>query len=1091
MSDIYVVPDRPDATLATPGERADALVALKAREAAQKAAVTAQSSAATALDAQAQTEAALPGEVAARAAGDAALGASIFDLASAVPSMAPVQSVAGQMGAIDDQTLRVALGIGTFRTRLAAIVAAIPLVVTSITTLGFSQMDDRGGAAYQRVSSATPGGFTDATGGTWAIVGEKLTPYQFGALGNGGNDRTALLDWWAAIHVASTQFGAQYPASQARVGIVPPARFRASPVLQLSSESTGTTIIGSGPASMLDGVELHVGGNRARVSNVGLTGASAWGLRLYGRYRRQAQIDNVWVRDKLYAYSIEGPGSGDLWINVKAEKSTCGLLCVDTLNSQFVNCEFDQPVATVAGLTGGLGGVGIRQLAGGQLKLSNCSAAGIRASMLITSQTRRQSYECYYSQLTLAGVGRSRILPILGVTDNGSGLARLQTSQAWAVSSIADRGARFIGRSPQGARLTITGSGGSITSLKAGFSELLPLVGDVPTSIAWQGSAAATAQAIAAAITTGTATHCWAALAVGDDLIVVAVDQYRPMDNLTLTISGIGGAGSASAAFSTMAHADIGFSVSQNSAAGSITSLLAGTTQLLSAPVSWVEDGVTLPPTSAVQTAINIAASINAGQAVHGYFAYAISGRVWLMAPVADGLAAHWRSLTPTISGGLSISFPTYAAVQTTAAADFVKGDSLGISGSTGYDGIAEVLQREDASTFGIFLTVAGTMTPGGSAWHPNRLIDGDRSLLVTSGLSAYDGTVDIVGAGDTWVDINRAYTADATGTLAAWGNDLEVLVDDGALRCNDLFWHGGNINYTFIASGYNFRFKGTRLKSHIWFDPQISTILHIARISIEGDMRGRDADALTDTKIGGAIKGWSAFGHRDDSGAASAGTGYLLFAVPDATAGRQNNRAASFNAQRIRENGTIEWTVGGFSQTLNYAQLSVFGHRLRRPTNLPTPTNTIDAVAAGAGSPALIAAVGESNAGLALAAAGAGDLDLRSGGGTSRIARFRSAPGAPAGPNYLQVTAGASGSPVVVTANGTDANPALHLGTVGNEVRFLGIPRLPLYLRSTLPSPTGAPRIVAISDPAAGKSRVVFDAGSWRYFDDSVVALT
>ena len=1060
--------------------------ALVARDEAMQARAAAEAAALA-------TEALLPTERDERAAGDAAVLAQVNALQAAVPSMSPVQSVAGQTGAIQDQPLREALNIRVFPSRAAAASTAIPAYVTAITTTGFTFVDLRGGAAYQRAANQaaplTPGGFRDIGGTAWEIVGEELNPYQFGAQGLGADDRAPITEWWAAIHMTATSFGAQYPSNRMRTGFVPPTRFAAiGETLQLVSYSTGVTVRGCGPASMLDNIEIHCGGNRASVNNVWFVGASAWGFRAFGARRRFGSFKNLMARNKLYGLAFEGPGGGDALADSKTEQCTAGFLIGDTLDMHVADCTFYQPVASISGLPGGMGGVGFRQLAGGQLKTSNVAAAGIRASMLVTGSTRRQSYECYHSNLSLAGLtgGRLRALPILGITNNGSGRARLQTSLSWTLASIADRGGRFLTRTPQAATVTISGAAGSIISVKAGFAEILSIAVDVPPPVAYAGSAAATAAAVAAAIRAGSGVHGWAAFANGADLTVLATDPYRPMDNLRLEVTGTGGMASPVAAFGAITHGDSVVEISTQSTTGTLASVLAGGVDILGAPVAWNEGGTT---SAANLTAAAVATQINAGTSTHGYGAYAIDNHCYLIAPLADGDAAQWRTVVPTVTGGLRATTPSYAAITMASAADFARGQTIGVSGSTGgYDGHAEVVHVESSTVACIQHYVVGTVSTAGFAYHPNRLIDGDKNLSISTGVSAYDGSVDIEAAGETWVDVSRDYTVNATGTLNAYNWDLEVIIADGAVRSNDFFFTGGNINYMYLGSCYNWSFGNTRYKSKVWAEPQINQSLHINRISFSGSGRGRDADALIDVKIGGAIKGWSTEGYRDDSNSSNAGNGYRASVLPDSTGGWLNNRAARLTSSRVKEGGVIEHVVGGNTAQLLANEYTLFGHRIRKPSNVTSPVNGIDIISGGSGSGVGVNARGEADVLLSLAAAGGADVQVCSASGASRSLRIRPATGQPTNPNHVVVQAAASGSPATIQAS----EGPLQIGTAGSTVRFLGAPRPPSATRQTLQSSTGSLGEFYISNPEAGKSNKVIDvSGGWRYVgDNSVVSL-
>jgi hypothetical protein len=90
---------------------------------------------------------------------------------------------------------------------------------------------------------------------------------------------------------------------------------------------------------------------------------------------------------------------------------------------------------------------------------------------------------------------------------------------------------------------------------------------------------------------------------------------------------------------------------SVNTLENRVSSVLAGTSQLLSAPVPW--------SVSNASTALSVAVNINNGSATHGYTASATGAQVTLLAPIGQGATANTRTASVTATGTVTVTSPS------------------------------------------------------------------------------------------------------------------------------------------------------------------------------------------------------------------------------------------------------------------------------------------------------------------------------------------------------------------------------------------------------------------------------------------------
>jgi hypothetical protein len=110
------------------------------------------------------------------------------------------------------------------------------------------------------------------------------------------------------------------------------------------------------------------------------------------------------------------------------------------------------------------------------------------------------------------------------------------------------------------------------------------------------------------------------------------------------------------------AKATIKITGGNNDPRSTISSILAGTTQLLDAPLQW--------RSSNGATALRLASAINKTTLTHGYVATAIGENVQVRAPVGQGAVANFRAFAVTTTGSASVFHDTVfdGGVTTVAA---------------------------------------------------------------------------------------------------------------------------------------------------------------------------------------------------------------------------------------------------------------------------------------------------------------------------------------------------------------------------------------------------------------------------------------
>lgn len=317
------------------------------------------------------------------------------------------------------------------------------------------------------------------------------------------------------------------------------------------------------------------------------------------------------------------------------------------------------------------------------------------------------------------------------------------------------------------------------------------------------------------------------------------------------------------------------------------TELLAGTvTAASSSTSSWV-------------TAV--AASVNLGTGTHGYSAEGYGSRLHVIAPSGDA-TQNWRTLAYTASGTPTFSTLGYVTMTLGSATTLAAGDWIYVAGTTDYNEVSLLnYVSGDGLTIGMQLdytsSQTGTMVPH---YRLNKGIINWTAVggVYTSGFKISDVGPDPV----TYIDTDMTYVSNDTGTITNDNWDLYHDSRDNVSRVSDLFYTGGNSNFTLVAGAYNIMFNGTRLKEQIYIDPRANEALRPNMILRMGTLRGRDIEAYTPVLVGGAIRGWGEIGMGDDSGGKAPGSAFLTMQMPSTSQGRSGGVAAFLNYVKVYE---------------------------------------------------------------------------------------------------------------------------------------------------------------------------------------------
>tara|TARA_R100000544_G_scaffold10036_1_gene4239 strand:- start:1196 stop:3001 length:1806 start_codon:yes stop_codon:yes gene_type:complete len=220
-------------------------------------------------------------------------------------------------------------------------------------------------------------------------------------------------------------------------------------------------------------------------------------------------------------------------------------------------------------------------------------------------------------------------------------------------------------------------------------------------------------------------------------------------------------------------------------------------------------------------------------------------------------------------------------------------------------------------------LSITAIVNSGGNiqVTSPDHMLADEMIDIRVTGTSNYNGTYNVIDVidDDNFV-LNAAYVADeSTGSINLPNWDLVVESNSTAnSKVNDMFFTGGNLNYTRIIKGFNIQFNGTRLKSQFYMDGFSGLISRTgsARGRISSSFGNVEASGVTDGLIeeiygtNGSLNGESISKTVDGTSFGMNGTGVSFSSYYSGTTGfMSDDTAFSFTPQFSR--GVIKVTNG------------------------------------------------------------------------------------------------------------------------------------------------------------------------------------
>lgn len=398
----------------------------------------------------------------------------------------------------------------SFTTRAEMAAASIPTAVTRVTTLFYDTTRIKASARLEwRVwgTSAPSDGrdfILSADGRYWVIASTHLNPYQFGAWGNFTDDTAALTAWWNT-GMAMGAGAATNPAIFMPKMEVPTGNFRGYDLL-LTSTNTGVVLRGPG---LLDGVRIRAAGQKWKMGGFDMvdtrgTGTAPWtagatAIEIVSG-ANNGRITDVNIFN--YEFGIVGRYGAARWVIANCNTGACRIpfFGAGMVDSRVIGCDFAGDAYTDANVL----------IQGSQeVKFTNCRGIGSRFGGLYLRGSPIQGViEQYYTDCTWTG-DIATTSSIVGITDNGSGKARVTLTPMLAVSAVAAQAGAFLGRgnSPVGAFCwaDFAGTAGSIDAVMVAGTAL------IAAPVAFNTSAAYTAQLVADAINARTAIHGYSA----------------------------------------------------------------------------------------------------------------------------------------------------------------------------------------------------------------------------------------------------------------------------------------------------------------------------------------------------------------------------------------------------------------------------------------------------------------------------------------------------------------------------------------------------------------------------------------------------
>ena len=491
-------------------------------------------------------------------------------------------------------------------------------------------------------------------------------------------------------------------------------------------------------------------------------------------------------------------------------------------------------------------------------KPHNCfvNGAGINA-MKITGNERRPSTDSYFSYITSTGTALADgtivwvNYPILSKADDGAGNTRI--TLATKISTTVLNTTSIMSWDPYieyAKCLCLVGgtAGGSVSSIRVGGLEILS------APVPWQGTIAATGQAIKNNINAGTGTHGFTCFTAGTGSVRFYIDKAGDTDaTRPAALAVVGQTVVVTASGGVTCTPEPYIAVQFASPHGFSQFDLIYNKGFVTACTGFIDDGSGGGAPSgipgAIMTILTVTGDpITSGQLVRGTSAVLVTVGTTVSSQLSGapgGVGTYQVSLNSnTISGAISV-------------------------GVDDYDGEMKIAFVPNPTTILYQMAYSG---PGnGQSWRLLQMTNGQGQCQISGAFSKIN--LQLTGMDDTSIVVNVPWdtlTLPSTFQTHKFDVSYEVL-DTSSVRLNDNFWIHGNVNY-FEINGYNHVYWMPRPgKNFLWVSEPANRALRPQRIFFIRPARGRTTDDNDpDTEINivpicGASSGWASFSLGED----------------------------------------------------------------------------------------------------------------------------------------------------------------------------------------------------------------------------------
>ena len=266
----------------------------------------------------------------------------------------------------------------------------------------------------------------DGNGNQWSLVTEgEIIVSQMGDITQGA----VVLAAFNAAKALAGAIGDQYPEDNQISLRFPSGRYNKNgSLITLSIGKTGISIYGDGVTSQLDNIQIEMAGAaRCSISRLLMRGTLGYGIKSNrdgtGSFlSRQNNFSELYIRDKTTGVIFDGSG-WNTWDSVYVEKSSGdGWHVIETSGEQIENSYSVSNSGKGAYIAGG-----------GEIKMTNFLAMNNAGyNMHLYGTDAETVVEHYFTNVTLTGAQRNRLLTISSVIESGGNIQVTSTGHKLA-----------------------------------------------------------------------------------------------------------------------------------------------------------------------------------------------------------------------------------------------------------------------------------------------------------------------------------------------------------------------------------------------------------------------------------------------------------------------------------------------------------------------------------------------------------------------------------------------------------------------------------------------------------------------------------